>query len=157
MQDLAWHSTGAPHATLPARAPPRRPPRCHLPPPPPPPQVNVWVGPFFVLSGYVAGYTATELGKYEASARVKPAGAYTVARVAGFYPLFALIQVGAALGGQAGGGVVGVVSCGGWLLWHGLGAGWEDTRQAAGGRRQHWCAAAPAPPAAQHAASPLLH
>lgn len=60
------------------------------------PQVNVWVGPFFVLSGYVAGYTATELGKYEASARVKPAGAYTVARVAGFYPLFALIQVGLA-------------------------------------------------------------
>ena len=58
------------------------------------PQVNVWVGPFFVLSGYVAGYTATELGKYEASSRVKPAGAYTVARVAGFYPLFALIQVG---------------------------------------------------------------
>lgn len=56
-------------------------------------QVNVWVGPFFVLSGYVAGYTATELGKYEASARVKPAGAYTVARVAGFYPLFALIQI----------------------------------------------------------------
>ncbi len=62
------------------------------------PQVNVWVGPFFVLSGYVAGYTATELGKYEASARVKPAGAYTVARVAGFYPLFALIQVGAGAG-----------------------------------------------------------
>jgi hypothetical protein len=56
-------------------------------------QVNVWVGPFFVLSGYVAGYTATELGKYEASPRVKPAAAYTVARVAGYYPLFALVQV----------------------------------------------------------------
>lgn len=56
-------------------------------------QVNVWVGPFFVLSGYVAGYTATEIGKYQASPRIKPAGAYTVTRVAGFYPLFALVQV----------------------------------------------------------------
>lgn len=25
-------------------------------------QINVWVGAFFVLSGYVAGYTATEVG-----------------------------------------------------------------------------------------------
>jgi peptidoglycan/LPS O-acetylase OafA/YrhL len=56
-------------------------------------QINVWVGAFFVLSGYVAGYTATELGKYEASARVKPEGAYTVARVAGYYPLFLLVNV----------------------------------------------------------------
>lgn len=56
-------------------------------------QVNVWVGPFFVLSGYVAGYTATELGKYAASSRVKPEGAYTVARVAGYYPLFILVQI----------------------------------------------------------------
>ncbi|GAB4823535.1 hypothetical protein N2152v2_010581 [Parachlorella kessleri] len=56
-------------------------------------QVNMWNGAFFVLSGYVAGYTATELGKYEASPRVKPAAAYTVARVMGYYPLFALVQV----------------------------------------------------------------
>lgn len=56
-------------------------------------QVNVWVGPFFVLSGYVAGYTATELGKYAASPRVKPEAAYTVARVAGYYPLFILVQI----------------------------------------------------------------
>lgn len=56
-------------------------------------QVNVWVGPFFVLSGYVAGYTATELAKFEASPRVKPAGAYTVARVAGYYPLFMYVQI----------------------------------------------------------------
>lgn len=56
-------------------------------------QVNVWVGAFFVLSGYVAGYTATELGKFEASPRVRPAGAYTVARLMGFYPLFALVQL----------------------------------------------------------------
>lgn len=64
-------------------------------------QVNVWVGPFFVLSGYVAGYTATELAKYEASPRVQPAAAYTVARVAGYYPLFALVQVGALVRGAA--------------------------------------------------------
>ncbi|KAI8468764.1 MAG: acyltransferase family-domain-containing protein [Monoraphidium minutum] len=56
-------------------------------------QINVWVGAFFVLSGYVAGYTATELGKFEASPRVKPEGAYTVARVAGFYPLFLLANI----------------------------------------------------------------
>lgn len=58
-----------------------------------PAQVNVWVGPFFVLSGYVAAYTATELGKYAASPRVAPAWAYTVARVAGYYPLFILVQL----------------------------------------------------------------
>lgn len=34
-----------------------------------------------------------QLGKYQASPRVKPAGAYTVARVAGYYPLFALVQL----------------------------------------------------------------
>jgi peptidoglycan/LPS O-acetylase OafA/YrhL len=55
-------------------------------------QVNVWVGAFFVLSGYVAGYTATEPGKYEANPRVKPAGAYIAARVMGYYPLYALVQ-----------------------------------------------------------------
>lgn len=53
----------------------------------------MWVGPFFVLSGYVAGYTATELGKYAASPRVKPEAAYTVARVAGYYPLFIMVQI----------------------------------------------------------------
>lgn len=57
------------------------------------PQVNVWVGPFFVISGYVAAYTATELGKYAASPRVAPAWAYSVARVAGYYPLFILVQL----------------------------------------------------------------
>lgn len=53
----------------------------------------MWVGPFFVLSGYVAAYTATELGKYAASPRVAPAWAYSVARVAGYYPLFILVQL----------------------------------------------------------------
>eukprot|EP00879_Flechtneria_rotunda_P014310 GHRR01014950.1.p1 GENE.GHRR01014950.1~~GHRR01014950.1.p1 ORF type:complete len:377 (+),score=89.48 GHRR01014950.1:54-1184(+) len=56
-------------------------------------QVNVWVGAFFVISGYVVAYTATELNRYEASPRVQPAGAYTIARVAGYYPLYILVQV----------------------------------------------------------------
>ena len=70
-------------------------------------QINVWVGAFFVISGYVAGYTATELGKYEASARVKPAGEAAGAARAG-----ALVFVRAAPqrvrvwpGGQAVGGL----------------------------------------------------
>lgn len=46
-----------------------------------------------MLSGYVAAYTATELGKYAASSRVAPAWQYTVARVAGYYPLFILVQL----------------------------------------------------------------
>jgi peptidoglycan/LPS O-acetylase OafA/YrhL len=56
-------------------------------------QVNVWVGAFFVLSGYVAGYTGTEAGAYVASPRIKPEAAYTISRVAGFYPLFILVQL----------------------------------------------------------------
>lgn len=53
----------------------------------------MWVGAFFVLSGYVAGYTATEQAKFEASPRVSPASAYTVARVMGYYPLYMLVQL----------------------------------------------------------------
>lgn len=56
-------------------------------------QVNVWVGPFFVLSGYVAAYTATEIGKFEASPRIKPASAYSISRIAGYYPLYILVQI----------------------------------------------------------------
>lgn len=56
-------------------------------------QINVVVGAFFVLSGYVAGYTSTELGKYEASARVKPAIKYSIQRIMGFYPLYILAQL----------------------------------------------------------------
>ena len=55
-------------------------------------QVNVVVGAFFVLSGYVAGYTSTELGKYEASPRVQPAVRYSIQRIMGFYPLYMLAQ-----------------------------------------------------------------
>ena len=46
-------------------------------------QINVVVGAFFVLSGYVAAYVATELNDYKASPRVQPAAAYFVGRVAG--------------------------------------------------------------------------
>lgn len=56
-------------------------------------QVNVVVGAFFVLSGYVAGYTSTELGKYEASPRVSPAVNYSIQRIMGFFPLYMLGQI----------------------------------------------------------------
>eukprot|EP00873_Tetraselmis_striata_P004256 jgi/Tetstr1/424520/TSEL_015048.t1 len=56
-------------------------------------QVNVVVGAFFVLSGYVAGYVATELNDYKATPRLKPAVNYFVGRVAGYYPLFALVNL----------------------------------------------------------------
>ena len=56
-------------------------------------QVNVAVGAFFVISGYVMAYTATELGKLEASPRVFPAAAYTVSRIAGFFPVYLAAQI----------------------------------------------------------------
>ena len=81
-------------------------------------QINVVVGAFFVLSGesngcesrrgelmalsrpfpryfagYVAAYTATELGKYEASPRVRPASAYILSRIAGYYPLHLVVTL----------------------------------------------------------------
>ena len=56
-------------------------------------QVNVVVGAFFVLSGYVVAYTCTELGKYEASPRVSPAPAFIASRIMGYYPLYFLAQV----------------------------------------------------------------
>lgn len=56
-------------------------------------QVNVVVGAFFVLSGYVAGYVATELNEYKATPRLKPAVTYFIGRVAGYYPLFALVNL----------------------------------------------------------------
>lgn len=57
-------------------------------------QVNVVVGAFFVLSGYVAAYTTTALGTYEASMdRLRPSPSYFVSRVMGFYPLYFLVNV----------------------------------------------------------------
>lgn len=56
-------------------------------------QVNVVVGAFFVLSGYVAAYTTTELGKYEAqTGRLRPTPKYFVSRVMGFYPLYFVVN-----------------------------------------------------------------
>ena len=57
-------------------------------------QVNVVVGAFFVLSGYVAAYTTTELGEYEAqTSRLSPSPKYVVSRVMGFYPLYFVVNV----------------------------------------------------------------
>jgi peptidoglycan/LPS O-acetylase OafA/YrhL len=55
-------------------------------------QINVVVGAFFVLSGYVAAYTTTELGerKYNA-ARLDNPVFFTVSRVMGFWPLHMLV------------------------------------------------------------------
>jgi peptidoglycan/LPS O-acetylase OafA/YrhL len=51
-------------------------------------QINVVVGAFFVLSGYVAAYTTTELGerKYNA-ARLDNPVQFAVTRIMGFWPL----------------------------------------------------------------------
>ena len=56
-------------------------------------QVNVVVGAFFVLSGYVVAYTCTELGEYKASPRIKPAPQFVASRIMGFYPLYLLAQL----------------------------------------------------------------
>ena len=56
-------------------------------------QVNVVVGAFFVLSGYVVAYTCTELGEYKASPRIKPAPKFVASRIMGFYPLYLLAQL----------------------------------------------------------------
>eukprot|EP00241_Pyramimonas_parkeae_P002184 CAMPEP_0114247074 /NCGR_PEP_ID=MMETSP0058-20121206/12824_1 /TAXON_ID=36894 /ORGANISM="Pyramimonas parkeae, CCMP726" /LENGTH=430 /DNA_ID=CAMNT_0001360347 /DNA_START=276 /DNA_END=1568 /DNA_ORIENTATION=- len=56
-------------------------------------QINVVVGAFFVLSGYVAGYVATELGQLKASARTEDKSAYIVSRLMGYYPLYLLAQL----------------------------------------------------------------
>lgn len=56
-------------------------------------QINVVVGAFFVLSGYVACYVATELGKYEASPRIDNKAQYIVSRIMGYYPLYLLVQL----------------------------------------------------------------
>eukprot|EP00240_Pyramimonas_obovata_P001458 CAMPEP_0118935620 /NCGR_PEP_ID=MMETSP1169-20130426/15743_1 /TAXON_ID=36882 /ORGANISM="Pyramimonas obovata, Strain CCMP722" /LENGTH=495 /DNA_ID=CAMNT_0006878677 /DNA_START=48 /DNA_END=1535 /DNA_ORIENTATION=+ len=56
-------------------------------------QINVVVGAFFVLSGYVAGYVATELGKREASPRTENKSQYIIGRIMGYYPLFFIVQV----------------------------------------------------------------
>merc|ERR1719353_218622 len=57
-------------------------------------QVNVVVGAFWVLSGYVAAYVSTELGKAEViENRVSPLGPSFASRLMGYYPLYLLSQV----------------------------------------------------------------
>ena len=54
-------------------------------------QVNVVVGAFFVLSGYMAGYTGSVIGKQEADPRLTPTSTYVIAKVMGYYPLHLLV------------------------------------------------------------------
>lgn len=54
-------------------------------------QINVVVGAFFVLSGYVAAYTTTELGERKGSARLNNAVEFAVTRIMGFWPLHLMV------------------------------------------------------------------
>ncbi|CAB9511929.1 Acyltransferase family [Seminavis robusta] len=54
-------------------------------------QVNVVVGAFFVLSGYVTAYTATTNGAYEASPKLKPSAVWTLSKVFGYWPLHMIV------------------------------------------------------------------
>lgn len=54
-------------------------------------QVNVVVGAFFVLSGYVTAYTATTNGAYEASPKLRPAPQWILSRIFGYFPLHVIV------------------------------------------------------------------
>jgi peptidoglycan/LPS O-acetylase OafA/YrhL len=54
-------------------------------------QVNVVVGAFFVLSGYVTAYTATTNGAYEADPKLKPSAPWIMARIFGYFPLHLIV------------------------------------------------------------------
>lgn len=54
-------------------------------------QINVVVGAFFVISGYVAAYTTTELGQRKGSARLDNAVEFTITRVMGFWSLHIMV------------------------------------------------------------------
>lgn len=58
-------------------------------------QINVVVGAFFALSGYVAAYTTTENGERKASAKLlsTPTPLWILQRVFGYYPLHLLVCV----------------------------------------------------------------
>jgi hypothetical protein len=57
-------------------------------------QVNVVVGAFWVLSGYVAAYVSSELGKPGViENRVSPLGPSFASRLMGYYPLYLLSQL----------------------------------------------------------------
>lgn len=54
-------------------------------------QINVVVGGFFVLSGYVAAYTTTELGQRKGSKRLDNVVEFAVPRIMGFLPLHLVV------------------------------------------------------------------
>jgi len=56
-------------------------------------QINVVVGAFFVLSGYVAAYTTTELGQRKGSKRLDNSIEFAVSRIMGFWPLHMFVLV----------------------------------------------------------------
>jgi len=58
-------------------------------------QINVVVGAFFVLSGYVAAYTTTENGESKPDPRLTgtPAAKWILQRVFGYYPLHLLVAL----------------------------------------------------------------
>lgn len=58
-------------------------------------QINVVVGAFFALSGYVAAYTTTDLGAKKAKDKVTatPAPTFILSRVFGYWPLHLLVLV----------------------------------------------------------------
>ena len=54
-------------------------------------QINVVVGAFFVISGYVAAYTTTELGQRKGSKRLDNAVEFVVTRIMGHWPLHLVV------------------------------------------------------------------
>jgi peptidoglycan/LPS O-acetylase OafA/YrhL len=56
-------------------------------------QINVTVGAFFALSGYVAAYTTTEVGQRKASARLTsaPSQQWWLSKCMGYYPMHWLV------------------------------------------------------------------
>jgi peptidoglycan/LPS O-acetylase OafA/YrhL len=57
-------------------------------------QINVVVGAFFVLSGYVQAYVATTAGKREADPkRTGDKAKFIIGRIMGYYPLYLLTQL----------------------------------------------------------------
>eukprot|EP00913_Durusdinium_trenchii_P009883 g9276.t1 len=54
-------------------------------------QINVVVGAFFVISGYVAAYTTTELGQRKGSKRLDNAVEFVVTRIMGHWPLHLIV------------------------------------------------------------------
>eukprot|EP00667_Euglena_gracilis_P006688 EG_transcript_6748 len=54
-------------------------------------QVNVVVGAFFLLSGYMAGYTGSAVGSPEVDPRLGPTISYVVDKVMTYYPLHVVV------------------------------------------------------------------